>query len=241
MEVRNNWLAVLLIAFPIFAMFSTRIEAMQSLWENFTQLELNERGDALAGIFSPLAFLVAMLALLLQSKELRLSRKQTETTAKTLVEQTKILRDDANRKSQHEKYDFVVHGLNMIRQYLTDGEIEYRSNPDKDGEYYSLLISMGKTVFNADKDADFFDLFRRRLREETPEILARYEQGRLNKMPNEGSIDFLTDALELAARKIDELDPIYGMKMAHYKIPLLLEAINDLRSFQLYENHHSAV
>ena len=54
---------------------------------------LNELGDFLAGVFTPLAFGWLVYGYLLQSKELRLQREELALARKQLGKQTKLLRE----------------------------------------------------------------------------------------------------------------------------------------------------
>ncbi|MFC6635951.1 hypothetical protein GV827_05075 [Sulfitobacter sp. JBTF-M27] len=66
-------------------------EDCETVLDAFKGLPLNAMGDTLAGIFSPLAFIAAIAALLLQSKELAESRKEAAKSALALQGQASIL------------------------------------------------------------------------------------------------------------------------------------------------------
>lgn len=62
---------------------------------------LNELGDFLAGIFTPLAFGWLVYGYLLQSKELRLQREELALTRKQLGKQTELLQEQVTADHQH--------------------------------------------------------------------------------------------------------------------------------------------
>ena len=62
-------------------------------WELLMAGNLNELGDFLAGVFTPLAFGWLVYGYLLQSKELRLQREELALTRKQLGKQTELLQE----------------------------------------------------------------------------------------------------------------------------------------------------
>lgn len=78
-----------------------------SRWQKFWRSPPNEFGDALAGIFAPLAFLWLVVTVLLQSRELALQREELRSTtqelhrsAKQHEKQSEILLAQAERQEQ---------------------------------------------------------------------------------------------------------------------------------------------
>ncbi len=63
------------------------------VWELLRASNLNELGDFLAGVFTPLAFGWLVYGYLLQSKELRLQREELALTRKQLGKQTALLQE----------------------------------------------------------------------------------------------------------------------------------------------------
>ena len=61
---------------------------------------LNELGDFLAGVFTPLAFGWLVYGYLLQSKELRLQREELALTRKQLGKQTELLQEQVTADYQ---------------------------------------------------------------------------------------------------------------------------------------------
>ena len=64
-------------------------------WDLLRAGNLNELGDFLAGVFTPLAFGWLVYGYLLQSKELRLQREELTLTRKQLGKQTELLQEQA--------------------------------------------------------------------------------------------------------------------------------------------------
>ena len=69
-------------------------------WELLRAGKLNELGDFLAGIFTPLAFGWLVYGYLLQSKELRLQREELTLTRKQLGKQTELLQEQVTADHQ---------------------------------------------------------------------------------------------------------------------------------------------
>lgn len=70
-------------------------------WEFLRAGHLNEVGDFLAGVFTPLAFGWLVYGYLLQSKELRLQREELALTRRQFGEQTELLREQVTADHQH--------------------------------------------------------------------------------------------------------------------------------------------
>ena len=70
-------------------------------WELLRRGDLNELGDFLAGVFTPLAFLWLVYGYFLQSSELRLQREELALTRKQLGKQTELLQDQVTADHQH--------------------------------------------------------------------------------------------------------------------------------------------
>ena len=69
-------------------------------WELLRTGNLNELGDFLAGVFTPLAFFWLVYGYLLQSKELRLQREELALTRKQLDKQTELLQEQVTADHQ---------------------------------------------------------------------------------------------------------------------------------------------
>ena len=72
-------------------------------WELLTAGNLNELGDFLAGVFTPLAFGWLVYGYLLQSNELRLQREELALTRNQLGKQTELLQEKVTADYQ----DFI--------------------------------------------------------------------------------------------------------------------------------------
>ena len=70
-------------------------------WELLKRGNLNELGDFLAGVFTPLAFSWLVYGYLLQSRELRLQREELALTRKQLGKQTELLQEQLTADHQH--------------------------------------------------------------------------------------------------------------------------------------------
>ncbi|MEH6831708.1 MAG: hypothetical protein V7661_12795 [Sulfitobacter sp.] len=105
----------------------------------FRELELNEKGDALAGIFGTLAFAAAAIAVFMQSSELRAQREELKLTRMVMSEQKKatqemaqsmavqadIFLEEQKQRSENsfdqileEKAQFVLDLINFYRSQL---------------------------------------------------------------------------------------------------------------------------
>ena len=69
-------------------------------WELLRTGNLNELGDFLAGVFTPLAFGWLVYGYLLQSKELRLQREELALTRNQLGKQTELLQEQVTADHQ---------------------------------------------------------------------------------------------------------------------------------------------
>ena len=70
------------------------------IWALFQEGELNELGDFLAGIFTPLVFLWLIVGYLMQYKELVLQRQESRRTQSTLSEQVSLLQQQVKGEYQ---------------------------------------------------------------------------------------------------------------------------------------------
>ena len=70
-------------------------------WELLRRGDLNELGDFLAGVFTPLAFSWLVYGYFLQSRELRLQREELTLTRKQLGKQTELLQEQVTADHRH--------------------------------------------------------------------------------------------------------------------------------------------
>lgn len=94
MKFSNSWIIVGLSILYIVAILFFR---GNDAWELLKVGNLNELGDFLAGLFTPLAFFWLVYGYFLQSKELRLQRKELSLTRDQLGKQTELLQKADSR------------------------------------------------------------------------------------------------------------------------------------------------
>ena len=82
-----------MVAVSIFYIAAIGFLRGNDAWELLRAGNLNELGDFLAGVFTPLAFSWLVYGYLLQSKELRLQREELTLTRKQLGKQTELLQE----------------------------------------------------------------------------------------------------------------------------------------------------
>ena len=82
-----------MVAVSIFYIAAIGFLRSNDAWELLRAGNLNELGDFLAGVFTPLAFGWLVYGYLLQSKELRLQREELTLTRKQLGKQTELLQE----------------------------------------------------------------------------------------------------------------------------------------------------
>ena len=87
-------------ALSIFYIVSILFLRGNDAWELLRAGNLNELGDFLAGVFTPLAFGWLVYGYLLQSKELRLQREELALTRKQLGKQTELLQEQVTADYQ---------------------------------------------------------------------------------------------------------------------------------------------
>ena len=89
-----------MVALSIFYIATILILRGNDAWDLLRAGNLNELGDFLAGVFTPLAFGWLVYGYLLQSKELRLQREELALTRKQLGKQTELLREQVTADYQ---------------------------------------------------------------------------------------------------------------------------------------------
>ena len=90
MKFSNSWIIVGVSILYIAVILLLR---GNDAWELLKVGNLNELGDFLAGLFTPLFFLLLVYGYFLQSKELRLQREELSLTRKQLGKQTELLQE----------------------------------------------------------------------------------------------------------------------------------------------------
>lgn len=96
-HLRGFVLVFLSIFYFVAMLFPRRNDA----WELLRRGDLNELGDFLAGVFTPLAFLWLVYGYFLQSRELRLQREELALTRKQLGKQTELLQEQVSADHRH--------------------------------------------------------------------------------------------------------------------------------------------
>ncbi len=118
MKSESFWPAIGVTILILSVIFVPRISDIgQLLWYG----DLNELGDFLAGVFTPVAFGWLIYGYILQYKEFRLQREELEQTRETLGEQVAVLKEQAEADRQRsmpmlclEKENSVVRGMGGV-------------------------------------------------------------------------------------------------------------------------------
>ena len=111
-------------------------------WELLRAGNLNELGDFLAGIFTPLAFGWLVYGYLLQSKELRLQREELTLTRKQLGKQTELLQEQVTADLQ----DSLPHLTLRIASPGNDWDWIVENNGGNAKNIKLLILSEKQTV-----------------------------------------------------------------------------------------------
>ena len=101
-------------------------------WELLRAGNLNELGDFLAGVFTPLAFGWLVYGYLLQSKEIRLQREELALTRKQLGKQTELLQEQVLADYQD--------SIPRLALRIASPEDWWRWIVENKGDYQSILI-----------------------------------------------------------------------------------------------------
>ncbi|SHH56248.1 hypothetical protein [Marivita hallyeonensis] len=233
--MKNKW-AILIILACLAIAIVLRLNDLSGLAADFQKLDLNEKGDAIAGVFSPLAFVVAMFALLLQSRELRLSRQETARTAEALSRQTEILDNAERRKIEDEVLVILEDYIKPTRKIIEKGAVDYRFRSDDgtiDFSLHHLFFDGG--IYEIQPDADFFATLRLALENEIPKL---HEYGSLHNVvsqPTREQVSELVAQVDEFIAAIDDLPQRHQLKMVHYEFPLLKDALQRLPHFETKE------
>jgi hypothetical protein len=195
--------------------------------------KLNEWGDFAAGVFAPIAFLWLVVAVMLQSTELReqrweliLTRKEFEhnrdvmkaqaeeakNQAKYLHEQTEMLKTAQEYAEADRIFIVAVERIaTRLRQYVGSGWNIYLIEDGKDGELRGTILDFKKDMYDGDDNilviATTVQVLRTRLRElkqSHPDPHLKAEYG----------YDFqrVYRAVVSSAEKIAKLPPIFQEK-----------------------------
>lgn len=133
--------------------------------------DINELGDALAGAFAPLAFLLLAGAVLIQSRELAAQRRElqlardearqtrevlgrqtevSEATKEYIGEQTEMLRGDQARREQEEANRAFDQALNTFRDWYSEAALRFARKDPTTGREHIVSLRLtpdpGKTA-----------------------------------------------------------------------------------------------
>ena len=93
---RINWLIVALVSTIVYITFIVWKVEFSKIWVFLSSPDLNEVGDFLAGIFSPLAFIWLVAAVLTQRQELTETRDQFAENQKVVDAQLKTINEQSD-------------------------------------------------------------------------------------------------------------------------------------------------
>jgi len=101
--------------------FMARVEDHSKCAVSFGCLTANEWGDYIAGMSAPIAFLWLVAAVLIQSDELRLQRKELAATRQEMRDNRTVSQEQA--REAHRQAEFVGTQTSILKQNQTDDEL----------------------------------------------------------------------------------------------------------------------
>lgn len=116
----------------------------KSRWEEFTGLALNNIGDFLAGVFSPLAFLWLVLGFFQQGEELQASRK-------ALHLQAEELRQSVEQQRQMVEVAREEHAANLKALQIQQDQIDAQRVAAAEAARPRFILSHGGGLASGDK------------------------------------------------------------------------------------------
>ncbi|MEM9438103.1 MAG: hypothetical protein AAGA15_13785 [Pseudomonadota bacterium] len=154
---RSMRILVAALAIGAAAIFLLELGHRSGALVSFFAKPINVQGDALAGYVGSFAFLVAFVAVFLQSKELRLQRqelsltrseierqrKAAEDMARSLKAQAKIFELEQAERSQKAADAHVDELLNTLRELFTNAKMVHwtiNDPADAAGPYHAFLF-----------------------------------------------------------------------------------------------------
>ena len=204
-----------------------RGDACGTLFEKFGELPLNAMGDTLAGVFSPLAFFAAVCALLLQSRELAESRRETAKSAKALKSQSAILE---KREKGEEFEELLIAICNESALEDVSWIFENQSFPeDTFGRYMEVRLHFDPLKF--DTNDDLIIALGYHIAEVSGDLEIRFDRYHLPENPrvwsgyNPVRLFFYCDKI---SRLFPELSPAKQQRFKNLKIQKLRDALSDL-------------
>lgn len=141
MKSESFWPAIGVTILVLSVIFVPRIS---DIWLLLWYGDLNELGDFLAGVFTPVAFGWLIYGYILQYKEFRLQREELEQTRETLGEQVAVLKEQAEADRQRSMPMLILEKDNSVIRGEDGVEDEWGStNP-----HSFILRNMGGPARN---------------------------------------------------------------------------------------------
>jgi len=140
-ELGENKGIVFFIAFCLIAFAFFLGESPEEYIKEFNDLPLNAKGDALAGFFGSLAFVAALVAIILQSNELAAQREELRLTRKEFGRMAKA--QEMQEKLLNEQYLSLTKDAKMR---------------DADNEFEELIQALRQTLYTMDLRWEFEQL-----------------------------------------------------------------------------------
>lgn len=112
-------------------------------YDEFVHLKPSEMGDALAGVFSALAFVWIIVTVMMQSKELmlqrnelKLTRSETKRTADALGKQVEVLKDEQSQRQEDRAMRLLAQKLGTLRNSMDQSHLStWRYAKDESGDF----------------------------------------------------------------------------------------------------------
>jgi len=123
--MKNKFSILLIIGCLAIAVF-VRLNGLSGLSADFVELDLNEKGDALAGFFGSLAFLVALIALIMQSIELSAQREELKRQANEAQAMNKTM---SAQLFEHGFFEMLA----TLSRIVSDLEFKHRAGEVRKG------------------------------------------------------------------------------------------------------------
>lgn len=147
---RINWLIVAFVVTIAYVTFIVWKVDFWKIWDFLSSPNLNEVGDFIAGVFSPLAFIWLVAAVLTQRQELTETRDQFAENQKVVDAQLKTINDQSDLlQQQHtlaeetakKNYRLSLFGerFKIYEEFIAFGE---RHEPSKYSDAYLEMVSL---------------------------------------------------------------------------------------------------
>ncbi|WP_298822713.1 hypothetical protein [uncultured Roseibium sp.] len=103
-----------------FQLFQFATEDLKVVFKK-EELKINELGDFLSGLFSPIAFLWLIITMFMQKNELELQRKSVDAQLEEMKETRKILTGESNflrESTEFQKEVLILQRINTLRDEI---------------------------------------------------------------------------------------------------------------------------